>query len=179
MKRHKWSDIKSRAKPETRTRIQAEAQRLSEDLHLSQVSEPKPSLTRRDGRDLSWEVESSGVRFRSRTAGRRPATRGRHSIWDRNVSASRTPRLNWDAGASVSIDTRYTTPGSRRSSVADLRHVTLTIPRQVAIPGSGRMDGVAGLGAFSLRRFAFAGECSADEPVTRDERLQSCHRCLS
>jgi hypothetical protein len=74
MKRHKWSDIKSRAKPETRTRIQAEAQRLSEDLHLSQVSEPKPSLTPRDGRDLSWEVQSSGVRVRSRTAGRRPAS---------------------------------------------------------------------------------------------------------
>jgi DNA-binding transcriptional regulator YiaG len=37
MKRHKWSDIKVRTKPETRARIGAEAQRLSEDLHLSQL----------------------------------------------------------------------------------------------------------------------------------------------
>ena len=37
MKRHKWTDIKGRTKPETRRRIEAEAQRLSEDLHLSQL----------------------------------------------------------------------------------------------------------------------------------------------
>jgi hypothetical protein len=37
MKRHKWSDIKARSKPETRARIEAEAQRLSNDLHLSQL----------------------------------------------------------------------------------------------------------------------------------------------
>lgn len=37
MKRHKWTDIKARTKPETRRRIEAEAQRLSEDLHLSQL----------------------------------------------------------------------------------------------------------------------------------------------
>lgn len=37
MKRHKWSDIKARTKPETRARIEAEARRLSEDLHLSQL----------------------------------------------------------------------------------------------------------------------------------------------
>ena len=37
MKRHKWTDIKARTKPETRRRIGAEAQRLSEDLHLSQL----------------------------------------------------------------------------------------------------------------------------------------------
>jgi DNA-binding transcriptional regulator YiaG len=35
MKRHKWSDIKARTKPETRDRMEAEAQRLSDDLHLS------------------------------------------------------------------------------------------------------------------------------------------------
>ena len=29
MKRHKWADIKARAKPETRRRIEAEARRLS------------------------------------------------------------------------------------------------------------------------------------------------------
>jgi DNA-binding transcriptional regulator YiaG len=37
MKRHKWTDIKARTKLETRRRIEAEAQRLSEDLHLSQL----------------------------------------------------------------------------------------------------------------------------------------------
>lgn len=37
MKRHKWADIKARAKPETRARIEAEARRLSDDLHLSQL----------------------------------------------------------------------------------------------------------------------------------------------
>ena len=37
MKRHKWSDIKTRTKPETRNRMEAEAQRLSDDLHLSQL----------------------------------------------------------------------------------------------------------------------------------------------
>ena len=37
MKRHKWTDIKARTKPETRRRIEAEVQRLSEDLHLSQL----------------------------------------------------------------------------------------------------------------------------------------------
>jgi len=37
MKRHKWSDIKARTKPDTRTRMEAEARRLSDDLHLSQL----------------------------------------------------------------------------------------------------------------------------------------------
>ena len=37
MKRHKWSDIKARTKPETRARIEAEGRRLSDDLHLSQL----------------------------------------------------------------------------------------------------------------------------------------------
>jgi DNA-binding transcriptional regulator YiaG len=37
MKRHKWSDIKARTKPEIRTRMEAEAKRLSDDLHLSQL----------------------------------------------------------------------------------------------------------------------------------------------
>ena len=36
MNRHKWSDIKARSKPATRARIEAEAKRLSDDLHLSQ-----------------------------------------------------------------------------------------------------------------------------------------------
>jgi hypothetical protein len=37
MKRHKWSDIKARTKPETRARIEAEGRRLSDDLHLPQL----------------------------------------------------------------------------------------------------------------------------------------------
>jgi DNA-binding XRE family transcriptional regulator len=37
MKHHKWSDIKARTKLETRVRMEAEARRLSEDLHLSQL----------------------------------------------------------------------------------------------------------------------------------------------
>jgi DNA-binding transcriptional regulator YiaG len=37
MKRHKWADIKARVKPDTKARIEAEARRLSDDLHLSQL----------------------------------------------------------------------------------------------------------------------------------------------
>lgn len=37
MKRHKWSDIKARTKPDTRSQIQVEARRLSDELHLSQL----------------------------------------------------------------------------------------------------------------------------------------------
>ena len=37
MKRQKWSDIKARMKPGTRSRMESEARRLSEDLHLSQL----------------------------------------------------------------------------------------------------------------------------------------------
>jgi DNA-binding transcriptional regulator YiaG len=37
MKRYKWSDIKARTKPGTRTRMEAEARHLSDDLHLSQL----------------------------------------------------------------------------------------------------------------------------------------------
>lgn len=37
MKRHKWSEIKARTKPDTRTRMEAEARRLCDNLHLSQL----------------------------------------------------------------------------------------------------------------------------------------------
>ena len=37
MKRQKWTDIKTRVKPETRSRIESEARRLSDELHLSQL----------------------------------------------------------------------------------------------------------------------------------------------
>lgn len=37
MKRQTWNAIKAKAKPSTRTRIEAEAAALSADLHLSQL----------------------------------------------------------------------------------------------------------------------------------------------
>jgi hypothetical protein len=37
MKRQKWSEIKDRLKPKTRAWIEAEARRLSDDLHLSRL----------------------------------------------------------------------------------------------------------------------------------------------
>lgn len=41
MKRHTWTDIKARVKPETRNRIESEARRLSGELHLSQLRKAK------------------------------------------------------------------------------------------------------------------------------------------
>jgi DNA-binding transcriptional regulator YiaG len=41
MKRHTWAVIKTRVKPETRARIESEARRLSEELHLSQLRKAK------------------------------------------------------------------------------------------------------------------------------------------
>ena len=41
MKRHKWTDIKARLKPETRERIEAGARGLSEELHLAQLRKAK------------------------------------------------------------------------------------------------------------------------------------------
>ena len=37
MKRQTWAEIKMQMKPGTRTRIEAEATRLSDELHLSQI----------------------------------------------------------------------------------------------------------------------------------------------
>jgi DNA-binding transcriptional regulator YiaG len=51
MKRHKWSEIKRRTKPEIRTRIEAEARKLSGDLHLSQLRKAK-GLTQEAMADL-------------------------------------------------------------------------------------------------------------------------------
>jgi len=51
MKRHKWVDIKSRVKPEARVRIEAEARRLSEELHLSQLRKAR-GLTQEAMADL-------------------------------------------------------------------------------------------------------------------------------
>jgi DNA-binding transcriptional regulator YiaG len=47
MKHHKWADIKSRVRPETRGRIESEARELSDELHLSQL---------RKARGLTQEV---------------------------------------------------------------------------------------------------------------------------
>jgi len=41
MKRHTWADIKLRAKAGTNARIEAEARRLSEKLHLSQLRQAR------------------------------------------------------------------------------------------------------------------------------------------
>jgi len=41
MKRHKWTDIKARLKPETQAEIAAGALRLAEELHLSQLRKAK------------------------------------------------------------------------------------------------------------------------------------------
>jgi DNA-binding transcriptional regulator YiaG len=51
MKRHTWADIKARVKPETRARIESEARRLSEELHLSQLRRAK-GLTQEAMADL-------------------------------------------------------------------------------------------------------------------------------
>jgi DNA-binding transcriptional regulator YiaG len=37
MKRQKWADVKARMKPDVRARVEADARRLSEELHLSQL----------------------------------------------------------------------------------------------------------------------------------------------
>ena len=37
MKRQTWAEIKTRMKPATRTRIEVEASRLSDELHLAQL----------------------------------------------------------------------------------------------------------------------------------------------
>lgn len=51
MKRHKWTEIKARMKPETRARLEAEARQLSEELHLSQLRKAR-GLTQEAMADL-------------------------------------------------------------------------------------------------------------------------------
>ena len=69
MKRHKWSDIKARTKPDTRTRMEAEARRLSDDLHLSQLrkargltQETMAELLGVSQAEVSNEVADKGLR---------------------------------------------------------------------------------------------------------------------
>lgn len=51
MKRHTWSEIKARVKPETQARIESEARRLSEELHLPQIRKAR-GLTQEAMADL-------------------------------------------------------------------------------------------------------------------------------
>lgn len=66
MKRYKWSDIKARTKPETRAQIEAEARRLSEDLHLSQLRKAK-GLTQEAMADLLGVSQAEVSKMERRT----------------------------------------------------------------------------------------------------------------
>jgi hypothetical protein len=55
-KRHTWADIKARTKPDTRTRIEAEARRLSEDLRFE--AEPQKPHSKGVGRGDLCEPSS-------------------------------------------------------------------------------------------------------------------------
>jgi len=66
MKRHKWADIKARTKPETRARIEAEATRLSDDLHLSQLRKAK-GLTQAAMADLLGVSQAEVSKMERRT----------------------------------------------------------------------------------------------------------------
>ncbi len=66
MKRHKWSEIKSRVKPETRARIEAEARRLSDDLHLSQLRKAR-GLTQEAMADLLGVTQAEVSKMERRT----------------------------------------------------------------------------------------------------------------
>ena len=66
MKRHKWSDIKARTKPETRSRMEAEARRLSEDLHLSQLRKAR-GLTQETMADLLGVSQAEVSKMERRT----------------------------------------------------------------------------------------------------------------
>ncbi len=51
MTRHKWTGIKARARPATRARMESEARRLSDELHLSQLRKAR-GLTQEAMADL-------------------------------------------------------------------------------------------------------------------------------
>lgn len=51
MTRHKWTDIKARVRPTTRARMEADARRLSDELHLSQLRKAR-GLTQEAMADL-------------------------------------------------------------------------------------------------------------------------------
>ena len=66
MKRHKWSKIKDRVKPNTRARIEAEARRLSEDLHLSQIRKAR-GLTQEAMADILGVTQAEVSKMERRT----------------------------------------------------------------------------------------------------------------
>jgi len=49
--RHKWTDIKARVRPATRARMEADARKLSDELHLSQLRKAR-GLTQEAMADL-------------------------------------------------------------------------------------------------------------------------------
>ena len=66
MTRHKWSDIKARVKPDTRARIEAEARRLADDLHLSQLRKAR-GLTQEAMADLLGVSQAEVSKMERRT----------------------------------------------------------------------------------------------------------------
>ena len=66
MKRHKWSEIKAQIKPATRARIEAEARRLSDDLHLSQLRKAR-GLTQETMADLLGVSQAEVSKMERRT----------------------------------------------------------------------------------------------------------------
>jgi DNA-binding transcriptional regulator YiaG len=66
MKRHTWSEIKGRTKLEVQTRIEAEAGRLSDDLHLSQLRKAK-GLTQEAMADLLGVSQAEVSKMERRT----------------------------------------------------------------------------------------------------------------
>ena len=66
MKRHKWSDIKARMKPDARARVEAEARRLSDDLHLSQLRKAR-GLTQEAMADLLGVSQAEVSKMERRT----------------------------------------------------------------------------------------------------------------
>ena len=61
MKRQTWAEIQAQMKPETRTRIDAEASRLSEELHLAQLRKAR-GLTQEALADLLGVSQAEVVR---------------------------------------------------------------------------------------------------------------------
>lgn len=66
MKRHKWTDIKACTKSETRRRMEAEAQHLSEDLHLSQLRKAR-GLTQETMAELLGVIQAEVSKMERRT----------------------------------------------------------------------------------------------------------------
>jgi predicted transcriptional regulator len=66
MKRQKWADIKARMKPAVRARVEAEARRLSDELHLSQLRKAR-GLTQEAIADLLGVSQAEVSKMERRT----------------------------------------------------------------------------------------------------------------